>query len=146
MKNILMAVCAMALSVGCINDTSAQCCKQCKDCKSHTNTTVINKAAMQQHKTLSCKLTTPELRKRKEEVIDKLKKLVLERKELANGYSYKFTGTDQALDMLAEFIKSERQCCDFFNFKLNVTNDSFIWLEISGDEAAKEFIVTELEM
>ena len=56
-------------------------------------------------KPLSCKLTSPELRKRKETVIASLKKQVLERKELPNGYAYKFTDTDAVLDELTEFIK-----------------------------------------
>lgn len=37
-------------------------------------------------------------------------------------------------------------CCDFFNFKLLVSNDSTVWLEISGADGTKEFIKTELEM
>lgn len=97
-------------------------------------------------KTLSCKLTSPELRKRKQEVIAELKKLTLEKSELTNGYSYKFNGTDEMLDMLNDFIKSERQCCDFFNFRITVTNDAFVWLDIYGRKGAKEFITTELEI
>src|SRR5581483_10359579 len=95
---------------------------------------------------MTCKLTPPELRKRKEQVIAQLKGLVLEKKDLPDGYRYKFHGTDAILDSLTAFIKSERMCCDFFNFKLSVNNDSFIWLEISGAEGAKAFIKTELNM
>ncbi len=95
---------------------------------------------------MACKLTSPELRKRKEEVISRLKQQVLEKREFTDGYAYKFNGTDELLDSLTAFIKSERMCCDFFNFKLLVSNDSFIWLEISGDQGVKEFIKTELEM
>ena len=94
---------------------------------------------------MTCKLTSPELRKRKELVLAALKELVIERKELSNGYSYKFDGTDEMLDSITSFIKTERQCCDFFNFKLLV-NNSFILLEISGAGGAKEFITSELEM
>lgn len=94
----------------------------------------------------SCKLTSPELRKRKEEVIAKLKKQIIEKKDVVNGYRYKFKGTDEELDMLTTFIKSERQCCDFFNFKLDVYNDGFVWLEISGQDGVREFINTELEL
>lgn len=102
-------------------------------------TTVANKP-------MTCKLTSPELRKRKEEVISKLKGLVLEKKELPDGFAYKFDGTDEILDSLTAFIKSERLCCDFFNFKLLVSQEAVVWLEISGAEGAKEFIKTELEM
>ena len=97
-------------------------------------------------KPIACTLTSPELRKRKEEVIEKLKQLVLEKKELPDGYAYKFNGTDDMLDSIMTFIKSERTCCAFFNFNVLISNDSFVWLELSGAEAAKEFIKTELEM
>lgn len=65
---------------------------------------------------VACKLTTPELQQRKTTVIAALKALVLERKELTNGYAYRFEGSDQNLDRLNEFIKTERMCCDFFIF------------------------------
>lgn len=54
----------------------------------------------------TCNLTTPELKKRKETVIANLKSQMLEKKELKNGYSYKFPGSDKILDKLTEFIKS----------------------------------------
>lgn len=96
---------------------------------------------------LSCTLTSPELQKRKATVIAGLKEQILERKELENGYSFKFRGTDTILDELTEFIKAERQCCDFFEFGLSVKGDtSSIWLTITGPEGAKEFITTEMEL
>lgn len=98
------------------------------------------------HKPLSCKLTTPEIQERKQTVIKELKSQVKEKKELHNGYSYKFNGDDATLDLLTSFIKTERLCCDFFNFTLAVNNEGFIWLDITGPDGAKEFIVTELEL
>lgn len=96
---------------------------------------------------MSCKLTTPELRKRKETVLASLKKQVLEKKELPDGYAYKFTGTDNMVDALAEFIKTERACCDFFTFNLSISGDqSEAWLEIKGREGVKDFIQSELEL
>lgn len=96
---------------------------------------------------LSCKLTTPELRKRKETVLASLKSQVLEKKELPDGYAYKFTGTDNMVDALAEFIKTERACCDFFTFNLSISGDqSEAWLEIKGREGVKDFIESELEL
>ena len=81
---------------------------------SQTKSTAMETAT----KPLTCKLTTPELQKRKATVIADLKELVLEKKELENGYSYKFEGKDEILDKLNEFIKTERMCCDFFTFQL----------------------------
>jgi hypothetical protein len=95
---------------------------------------------------LSCKLTSTELKKRKEDVIAMLREQMIEKKELTEGYCYKFNGTDEILEMLTLFIRSERQCCGFFNFRLSVNNDSFTWLEISGPEGTKKFITAELKM
>ncbi|HEV7622235.1 MAG TPA: hypothetical protein VGO09_10890 [Flavisolibacter sp.] len=95
----------------------------------------------------TCKLTTPELRKRKETVIESLKKQLLQKKELKNGYAYKFTGTDKMIDELTEFVKTERACCDFFVFNMSISGDKGeAWLEITGKSAAKDFIKSELEL
>jgi len=96
-------------------------------------------------KTVTCKLTTPELQKRKATVIAELKVLVMERKELADGYSYKFEAIDENLDKLNEFIKTERMCCDFFTFQITV-EDKVALLTISGPEGAKEFLKEEIDL
>ena len=94
---------------------------------------------------LTCKFTSPELRQRKETVIASLKKQVLQKKELQNGFAYKFNGSDTMVDELATFIKTERMCCDFFIFNLSFSGDkSEAWLEITGPKGAKDFIKTEL--
>ena len=93
-----------------------------------------------------CKLTTPELRKRKAEVIGFIKKQVKVKKELANGYRYWFDGTDEMIETITAFIKSERSCCGFFDFTMTVTRDEKVSLDITGAEGVKEFIRLELEM
>lgn len=96
-------------------------------------------------KPVTCKLTTPELQKRKATVIADLKALVLEKKELENGYSYKFEGKDEILDKLNDFIKTERMCCDFFTFQVTV-EDSTALLTITGSKDAKEFLKEEVDL
>ena len=96
--------------------------------------------------TMSCKLTTPELQERKATVIKQLKDKFKQKIELENGYSYVFDGSDQTLDMLNDFIKTERQCCDFFSFNIAVSNMGSITLSITGNKGAKEFITSELEI
>jgi hypothetical protein len=96
---------------------------------------------------LHCSLMTPELENRKETVLAVLRKQVLDKKELDNGYAFKFNGSDGMIDTLVEFAKSERHCCDFFSFNLAITGDtSSVWFNITGPKAAKEFIKTELEL
>ena len=96
---------------------------------------------------LVCKLTTPEMDERKKTVLASLRKQVLDKEELTNGYSYKFIGTDSMINELTEFAKTERHCCDFFTFNLSISGDtSAVWFEITGPLEAKEFIRTELEL
>lgn len=98
-------------------------------------------------KLVVCKLTSPQMRQRKATVIASLKKQVLEKKELDNGYSYRFSGSDKVVTELSTFIKTERLCCEFFDFSLAVKGDkSSAWLTITGPEGAKSFITSELEL
>lgn len=96
-------------------------------------------------KSIVCKLTTPELQKRKATVIAELRSIVLERKELEKGFSYQFESKDEVLDKINDFIKTERLCCDFFTFQLNVEENSAM-LTITGPDGAKEFLKTEVEL
>lgn len=94
-----------------------------------------------------CKLTTPELRERKATAIAELKEMIMKKKELKDGYAYKFSGSDEVVAKLNEFIKTEKECCDFFTFNLTISKDkSSAWLEITGDEGVKDFIKNEIEI
>lgn len=93
----------------------------------------------------TCKLATPELQERKATIFRRLREQVLERKELENGYAFRFPGTDRVLDLLTEFIKTERICCEFFIFTLSISGDSTeICLELTGPEGVNEFIASGL--
>ena len=94
-------------------------------------------------KKLTCKLTTPELRKRKATVIAELKALVVTREELPNGFVYQLESKDAILDKLTEFIKTERMCCDFFTFQLTVEDHTAL-LSLTGPEGTKNFINDEV--
>lgn len=58
--------------------------------------------------------------KRKATILADLKHETLEQKELTNGYAYKFKVTDEMIDKLSDFIKTERMCCSFFDFTLKL--------------------------
>jgi hypothetical protein len=45
-------------------------------------------------KAFACKLSSPELQKKKNTVIAQLKSIIVEKVELTNGFSYKFKNTD----------------------------------------------------
>ena len=94
---------------------------------------------------LTCKLTTPELRERKRTVIAELKNSLRERTETDKGVKYKFENSDKMIDLVSGFIKTERLCCDFFDFNLTVSAETgFMWLELSGPKGTKEFIAEEI--
>lgn len=96
---------------------------------------------------LSCKLTTIEIRERKSTVLASLKKEILRKRELKKGFAYRFPGSDSIIDELAAFVKTERACCDFFNFNLSISGDkSEAWLKITGPKGVKDFIETELQL
>ena len=102
---------------------------------------------VEEKKVVACLLTTSEMRKRKHEVLNSLKQKVLGKQELLNGYKFEFPGTDQMLDELVAFIKSERACCEFFNFDLSISdNKSSIWLSATGPEGTKSFLRTEMDL
>ena len=92
---------------------------------------------------LTCKLTTPELQKRRATVIQNIKDLAVDRKKIHEGVRFKFDSTDAMLDTLLDFVKTERLCCDFFDFRLSVSKD-VATLEITGPEGAGEFLNDEL--
>ncbi|WP_162902995.1 hypothetical protein [Taibaiella koreensis] len=93
--------------------------------------------------TMACRLTTPELQKRKASVIASLKKKITQRKELPEGFAYLFAATDNTIDELTAFIKTERLCCDFFDFSLSFEGDA-LWLTITGGPGVKAFITEEI--
>ncbi|MBZ4192548.1 hypothetical protein [Niabella beijingensis] len=94
---------------------------------------------------MACKLTSQEMQRRKMTVIERLKKQVIKKRALKNGYAYQFKGSDAVVDELTEFIKTERLCCDFFDFELKIAGNAAVaWLAITGPRGVKDFINTEL--
>lgn len=94
---------------------------------------------------LTCKLTSKELQERKQTVLAELRTKILLKTELENGFQYSFDGTDKMIDQLSLFIKTERQCCDFFDYHLVVAgNGKRIEMKITGPEGVKDFIKSEL--
>ena len=123
------------------------CCKKTAAKTSSNSQSFMQVADVRKDKAVACKLTSPELQKRKAEVIASLKSKVVERKELENGYQYSFKGSDEMLDELVSFIKTERACCGFFTFHLSVEDEEAnVVLTISGPKGAKEFIDAEIEL
>jgi hypothetical protein len=94
---------------------------------------------------LSCRLSTPELQKRKATILESLRHQVNYKDELPNGYKFGFPGSDRMIMELTEFIKTERACCGFFTFSLTIPSESpDIFLTLTGPDGVKDFVKTEL--
>jgi hypothetical protein len=134
-----MAICWLMISCGQNSATQTSTEKKgfsvCSDnCEAKSKSTNI-----------SCKLTSPELQKRRETVLESLKKQIIDKKELPDGYAFKFPGNDKMINELTEFIKTERVCCNFFTFNLSMSGDTTeVWMELKGPKGTKEMIGAEL--
>jgi len=94
---------------------------------------------------LCCLLTSPELQRRKATVLKKLQSKIVAHEEHPDGFAFRFLTTDVLMDELAEFVKTERACCPFFDFKLRIApQGGDTWLELSGPAGVKDFIRSEL--
>ena len=92
---------------------------------------------------LTCKLTSPELQRRRSTVIAELKELVTKKETLTNGLAFTFSAADRVLEKLIEFIKSERRCCEFFSYQLTIDGENAT-LHITGPEGTIEFLEHEV--
>ena len=64
---------------------------------------------------------------------------------MESGFAYRFPRSDEMIAEIADFIKTERECCDFFRYALFVDGkEPSLWLELTGPPGTKEFIITEL--
>ena len=64
---------------------------------------------------IACSLTSPELHERRRLVLEKIRRGVLEIKELEDGYVYSFPSQGDWLRELAGLIDLERQCVVHFS-------------------------------
>jgi hypothetical protein len=62
---------------------------------------------------------------------------------LWTGYDFEFEGTDDIVDILMRFIRSEGMCRDFFTLTLE---DNKALLNINGGEGAKNFLKEEIDL
>jgi len=69
---------------------------------------------------------------------------LLERQELPGGYAFRYSPDDYRA--VADFIETERLCCPFFNFTLEVTPENGpMWLRITGRPGVKNLLLSMLD-
>ena len=89
---------------------------------------------------IACTLSAAELAARGDDV-QQLIAQATETRELADGYALSYPGTAEWGATLLEFIRFERECCQFFTFELRFEPAlGPIWLSIRGAEGVKEML------
>jgi hypothetical protein len=92
---------------------------------------------------IACGLNDAEFRERREKVVRNLEKSVIEIEELDEGYTFSFPSTDETLTELIDFIRVEKICCPFLNFKMTLkAGEANVRLELTGTEGTKTFLAS----
>ena len=85
-------------------------------------------------------LTLPE-RARLYQLTEKLKAARIESVELLDGYAFRVQSEQVSIGELAEYVSSERKCCPFFDFAIELQRDGGpLWLKLRGKDGVKEFM------
>jgi hypothetical protein len=97
-------------------------------------------------KEIACNLGAfnPAQRKSYNDVVGKLRLLIIESRELSDGWAFRIPADSAALILAAEFVTLERLRCPFLNFELQVLNSGSQWLRVRGEGEAKELLRREL--
>ncbi len=62
--------------------------------------------------------------------------------ELADGYAFRFPGTETWVSTLIEFVKSERKWFPYFTIDLVFDpNQGPVWMQLHGPNGIKEYIL-----
>ena len=89
----------------------------------------------------------PKQRERHQQLALKLRRAVLEFKELPDGYSARLPSDQEMVLAAAEFMSLERLCCPFFRLGLEIESDQGpLWLKVEGEDGIKPFIRAEFSI
>jgi len=90
---------------------------------------------------IACRLADEDLRRREATLLQQLKSAVIARAELPDGYSFELINEKKSLNLAAEVIAAERECCPFLKFCLSTEpNLGPLRLTITGPPGTKEFL------
>ena len=84
---------------------------------------------------------TPAGLQRHRDLVPQLAGAITERRELPNGYAFKFSGKFEAA---GEWLDGTRRCCPTLDYQIEFTRQAgTAWLRVTGGAGAKEFIREE---
>jgi hypothetical protein len=89
-------------------------------------------------------LTASQRRRHFDELGPKLRALVLQARELPDGYEFRFPGDMPTFQVIAEWTAGEHLCCPFFDIDLRLDREGGVsWIRLTGRPGTKEFIRTD---
>jgi len=65
--------------------------------------------------------------------------------ELADGYGLHLGTAAETFLKAAEWIILEHRCCPFLNFKLELRDESDVWLSVTGPDGVKAFLAEAMQ-
>src|SRR5215471_20545388 len=83
-------------------------------------------------------------RKKHQALLVELLSSVKTSRELSNGYEFTLPGDNAWFVKLAEWVALEHLCCPFLSFEQGFRGNR-VWLRLTGDENAKQFLRTMIE-
>ena len=90
---------------------------------------------------IACTLTDLQFQEPRAGALKRAKDAVLEKKELDDGYSYRFSLDRISITELAQLITDERECCPFLRFDLHLEpGEGPVWMELTGPDGTKDFL------
>ncbi len=94
---------------------------------------------------LACRLTSPELIARKEQIARTLGANAVSIKASGDYLVLTFSGGEPGLDEIVQFIELERQCCPFLAYRIEIAaDDGPVTLALGGSPEAMAFVRDEL--
>lgn len=94
---------------------------------------------------IACSLTTVELRHREARLLVQFRSGVIETEELQEGYAFRLPGDAEWIELIAELIVAERECCPFLAFEVAaLPNMGPVIVRVIGPAGTKEFLRTLL--
>ncbi len=72
--------------------------------------------------------------------------LVMQARELPDGYEFRFPGDLASVKLIAEWTAGEHVCCPFFDIDLRLEREGgATWVRLTGRPGTKEFIRTDFK-
>ena len=76
-----------------------------------------------------------------DELGPKLRALVMQAREVSNGYEFEFPGDRATFGLIAEWSAGEHLCCPFLDIDLRLRREGgTTWIRLTGRPGTKEFI------